>query len=88
MFRKTGNRSRKGQHRRIGDSPTDVITPLMVYLPFIVLVAQRYKKDAGVGTIVSLMIPYTVVIAVAWTVFFVAWYLLGIPLGPGAPVGT
>jgi aminobenzoyl-glutamate transport protein len=73
---------------RIGDSPTNVITPLMVYLPFIVLVAQRYKKDAGVGTIVSLMIPYTVVIAVAWTLFFVAWYLLGIPLGPGAPVGT
>jgi aminobenzoyl-glutamate transport protein len=73
---------------RIGDSPTNVITPLMVYLPFIVLVAQRYKKDAGVGTIVSLMLPYTVVVAVAWTLFFVAWYLLGIPLGPGAPVGT
>jgi len=71
---------------RIGDSPTNVITPLMVYLPFIVLVAQRYKKDAGVGTIVSLMIPYTIVVAIAWTVFFVAWYLLGIPLGPGAPV--
>jgi len=71
---------------RIGDSPTNVITPLMVYLPFIVLVAQKYKKDAGVGTIVSLMLPYTLVIAVAWTAFFVAWYLLGIPLGPGSPV--
>jgi aminobenzoyl-glutamate transport protein len=71
---------------RIGDSPTNVITPLMVYLPFIVLIAQRYKKDAGVGTIVALMIPYTIVVAIAWTLFFVAWYLLGIPLGPGAPV--
>lgn len=73
---------------RIGDSPTNVVTPLMVYLPFIVLVAQKYKKDAGVGTIVSLMLPYTAVIAVAWTVFFAIWYLLGIPLGPGSPVGT
>ncbi len=71
---------------RIGDSPTNVITPLMVYLPFIVIVAQRYKKDAGVGTIVSLMLPYTVVVAIAWTLFFVVWYVLGIPLGPGAPV--
>ena len=44
----------------VGDSPVNVITPLMVYLPFIVIVAQRYKKDAGIGTIISLMIPYTV----------------------------
>lgn len=71
---------------RVGDSPVNVITPLMVYLPFIVLLAQKYKKQAGVGTVVSLMIPYTLIIAVAWTLFFVAWYLLGIPLGPGAPV--
>ena len=71
---------------RIGDSPTNVITPLMVYLPLIVLVAQRYKRDAGVGTIVSLMLPYTVVVAVTWTLLFVVWYLLGIPLGPGYPV--
>ncbi|MGH3678812.1 MAG: AbgT family transporter [Natronosporangium sp.] len=71
---------------RIGDSPTNVITPLMVYLPFIVLLAQKYRKDAGVGTVVSLMIPYTIVVAVAWTLFFIAWYFLGIPLGPGAPV--
>jgi aminobenzoyl-glutamate transport protein len=65
-----------------------VITPLMVYLPFIVLIAQRYKKDAGVGTIIALMIPYTIWVAIAWTLFFVVWFLLGIPLGPGAPVGT
>lgn len=71
---------------RVGDSPTNVITPLMVYLPFIVLLAQKYKKDAGVGTVVSLMIPYTIVVAIAWTVFFIAWFLLGIPLGTGAPV--
>ncbi|MDI1461611.1 AbgT family transporter [Catellatospora sp. KI3] len=71
---------------RVADSPMNVVTPLMVYLPFIVLLAQKYKKEAGVGTVISLMIPYTIIIAVAWTLFFVAWYLLGIPLGPGAPV--
>jgi aminobenzoyl-glutamate transport protein len=70
---------------RLGDSPMNVITPLMVYLPFIVLVAQRYKKDAGIGTIISLMIPYTAIVLVTWLVFFVIWYLLGIPMGPGYP---
>lgn len=71
---------------RVGDGPTNVITPLMVYLPFIVLLMQRYRKDAGVGTVVSLMLPFTAVLAVLWTLFFVAWFLLGVPLGPGAPV--
>ena len=70
---------------RLGDSPANVVTPLMVYLPFIVLVAQRYKPDAGIGTIISLMIPYTVIVLVAWMAFFVVWYLIGIPMGPGYP---
>ena len=71
---------------RIGDSPANVITPLMVYLPFIVLVAQRYKKDAGLGTVISLVLPYTIIVLVTWLIFFVAWYLLGIPTGPGYPI--
>ncbi|HEX3090715.1 MAG TPA: AbgT family transporter, partial [Ilumatobacteraceae bacterium] len=71
---------------RIGDSPTNVITPLMVYLPFIVLICQRYKKESGVGTVVSLMLPITIAVAVTWMIFFAIWYELGIPLGPGAPV--
>ena len=72
---------------RIGDSPVNVITPLMVYLPFIVIIAQRYKKDSGIGTIVVADDPVRdLVVAVAWIVFFAVWYLLGIPLGPGAPV--
>jgi para-aminobenzoyl-glutamate transporter family len=71
---------------RVGDSPFNVVTPLMVYLPFIVIVAQRYKKDAGIGTVISLMIPYALIVATVWILFFVAWYLLGIPLGPGAPI--
>lgn len=73
---------------RVGDSPTNVITPLMAYFPLIVVFAQRYRKDAGIGTIVSMMLPYVVVLSIAWTLFFVAWYLLGIPLGPGSPVHT
>jgi aminobenzoyl-glutamate transport protein len=68
---------------RIGDAPVNPITPLMVYLPFILTVAQRYQKDSGIGTLIALMLPYTVVIAVAWLVLLAIWFLLNIPLGPG-----
>jgi aminobenzoyl-glutamate transport protein len=71
---------------RVGDSPLNVITPLMAYFPLIVVFVQRYQRSAGIGTVVSLMLPYVVVLSVAWTLFFVAWYLIGIPLGPGSPV--
>ena len=71
---------------RVGDSPTNVLTPLMPYLPLILVFAQRYQRDAGIGTVIALMIPYTVVLTVAWTLFFVAWYVLGIPVGPGWPI--
>ena len=73
---------------RVGDSPVNVITPLMVYLPFVVTIAQRYQKKAGLGTIVALMLPYTLAIAVVWIVLFLLWVVLGIPLGPGYPVGA
>ncbi len=68
---------------RVGDSPVNTLTPLMVYFPFIVTVAQRYRKDAGVGTIVAIMLPYAVIMLAAWVVLFVIWYALNIPLGPG-----
>jgi aminobenzoyl-glutamate transport protein len=71
---------------RVADSPLNTVTPLMVYLPFMVTVAQRYQKDAGIGTIIALMIPYVVIIAVSWVILFVAWFLLGLPVGPGYPV--
>ena len=71
---------------RVGDSPANVVTPLMAYFPLIVIFAQRYRKDAGIGTVVSLMLPFVVILTVLWTLFFIAWYLFGIPLGPGAPV--
>ncbi len=67
---------------RVGDSPVNVITPLNVYLAVMVGFAQKYQKDAGMGTIVALMLPYTVVLLVLWTLLLVVWYSLGIPLGP------
>ncbi len=73
---------------RVVDSPMNVITPLMAYFPLIVVFTKRYKKDAGIGTVVAMMLPYVVVLSVAWLLFFVAWYVIGIPLGPGAPVHT
>jgi aminobenzoyl-glutamate transport protein len=71
---------------RIGDSPANTLTPLMVYFPFIVTVAQRYRRDAGIGSVISLMIPYALVMGAVWIVLFIVWFLIGIPWGPGYPV--
>ena len=73
---------------RVGDSPMNVVTPLMVYLPFMVTIAQRYQKDAGIGTVIALMLPYVVILAAVWTLLLIAWFLLGLPLGPGYPVAV
>lgn len=69
---------------RIGDSCTNAVTPLNSFLPVILLFMQRYKKDAGIGTYVATLLPYTLYFLVAWVIFFVLWMLLGIPIGPGA----
>ena len=58
----------------------------MVYLPFMVTIAQRYQKEAGIGTIIALMLPYAVIVSVVWILLFVLWFVLGVPLGPGYPV--
>ena len=71
---------------RVGDSPFNMITPLMVYLPFMVTIAQRYQTESGIGTIIALMLPYTLIMAAVWVLLFIVWFLLGIPLGPGYPV--
>lgn len=68
---------------RLADSPVNALTPLMVYLPFIVTIGQQYMKKTGIGTIIALMMPYSLAILVVWTVMLIAWFLLGIPLGPG-----
>jgi aminobenzoyl-glutamate transport protein len=69
---------------RIGDSTTNVISPLMSYFALIIAFLQRYQPNAGIGTLVSTMLPYSVVFLVVWTAVLVIWILLGLPLGPGA----
>jgi aminobenzoyl-glutamate transport protein len=70
---------------RIGDSTTNIITPLMPYFPLVVVYAQRYVKSTGIGTLVSIMLPYSVAFLLTWTVFLIVWWLLGLPLGLQAP---
>ncbi len=71
---------------RVGDSPINTLTPLMVYFPVIVVFAQRYQKKVGVGSLVALMLPIAGIVLVVWLVFLILWFVLGIPLGPGYPV--
>ncbi|MFO0896752.1 MAG: AbgT family transporter [Pirellulales bacterium] len=66
---------------RIGDSPINAITPLNVYFAMVVGFAQKYDKNAGVGTVVSLMLPYVVIMFVLWTALFAVWQVLGLPWG-------
>jgi len=71
---------------RVADSPVNIVTPIMAYFPLIVVFAKRYDRESGIGTVIALMLPYFVALIVAWTLFFVVWYSIGIPWGPGAPV--
>jgi aminobenzoyl-glutamate transport protein len=66
---------------RVGDSTTNIITPMMPYFPLVVVFAQRYVKGTGIGTITSLMLPYSIVFLIAWTIFLLVYWQLGIPLG-------
>ena len=66
---------------RTGDSPTNVLTPLMPYFPLMVVFAARYQKDSGIGTVIALMLPHVAVMCVAWTLFFVVWFVAGLPWG-------
>jgi aminobenzoyl-glutamate transport protein len=68
---------------RVSDSPPNVINPLLPHFALVIGFAQRYEKQAGVGTIVAMMLPYTAITIVAWVLIFFAWYLLGLPFGPG-----
>lgn len=68
---------------RIGDSCTNLITPLMSYFAIIVAVAQKYKKDSGVGTLIAMMLPYSICFLIGWSLLLGIWMLFGLPLGPG-----
>jgi aminobenzoyl-glutamate transport protein len=66
---------------RMADSPMNVVTPLMGYFPLIVIFCQQYQKDAGVGTVIAMMLPYTMWLIPAWLGLLLGWYVLGIPWG-------
>ena len=66
---------------RVGDSTTNIITPLMPYFPLVVVYCQRYLKDAGIGTVTALMLPYSVTFIIFWTAFLLAYWAFGLPLG-------
>lgn len=68
---------------RIADSSTNMITPMNAYLPLILAYYQRYKKDAGLGTYFSTMIPYAVSFLIVWVILLFVWFIIGLPLGPG-----
>jgi aminobenzoyl-glutamate transport protein len=70
---------------RVGDSTTNIITPLMPYFPLVVVFSQKYVKGTGIGTLVSMMLPYSVVFLVLWTAFLLIYWAVGIPLGLQAP---
>ncbi len=69
---------------RIGDSVTNIISPMMSYFALIIAFMQQYDKKAGLGTLIATMLPYSVVFLIVWTLLLVVWILLGLPLGPGA----
>ena len=69
---------------RIGDSCTNIITPMMTYYAVIIIFAQKYDKKAGIGTITATMLPYSFIFLAAWTVFFIIWLTLGLPIGLNA----
>ncbi|NLW41523.1 MAG: AbgT family transporter [Tissierellia bacterium] len=69
---------------RIGDSTTNIISPLMSYFAMIVVFMQRYDKEKGLGTLISTMVPYSISFLITWTLLLIIWMFIGLPLGPGA----
>ena len=71
---------------RIGDSTTNIIAPVIAWIPYILTVMKKYDKDTGWGTLVSSMLPYSIAFLVSWSVMLALWMALNLPLGPGATV--
>ncbi len=72
---------------RVGDSCANIVTPLMPYFPLVVVFCQRYVKSTGIGTVVSLMLPYSVAFLLAWSAYLLFYWWLGLPLGPSVEYG-
>lgn len=71
---------------RIGDSVTNVISPMMSFFALIIAFVQKYDPKAGIGTIIATMVPYSIAFLLIWIVLLIVWLMLGIPLGPGAGI--
>jgi len=71
---------------RVGDSTTNIIAPMMSYFALVIAFINKYDKEAGIGTLIATMIPYTITFFIIWSILFIVWFLLGIPVGPGAPM--
>ncbi|CAH0991236.1 p-aminobenzoyl-glutamate transport protein [Sinobacterium norvegicum] len=69
---------------RVGDSSSNIITPLMPYFPLVVAYCQKYYKGTGIGTLIATMLPYSIALVIFWTVFLLGYWALGLPLGLGA----
>ena len=71
---------------RIGDSTTNLISPLMSYFALIVTFAHKYDKDSGIGTLISTMVPYSISLLIGWTLLLIIWFVFNLPLGPGISI--
>lgn len=71
---------------RVGDSVTNIISPMMSFFALIIVYFEKYQKNAGLGTLISTMLPYTIVFTIFWTLLLIVWALLDLPLGPEAPI--
>lgn len=69
---------------RVGDSVTNIISPMMSYFALIIAFIHKYDEKAGIGTLIATMLPYTISFFIVWTALFIVWFVLGLPLGPGA----
>ena len=69
---------------RVGDSSTNIITPLMPYFPLVVVYCQKYLKSTGIGTLVSIMLPYSLAFLLTWTLFLFGFWFFDMPLGIGS----
>lgn len=71
---------------RIADSSTNIITPLMTYFAIIIAFAQKYDKKMGIGTLISVMFPYSIFFMIFWSLMLIVWMLFGLDLGPASPI--
>jgi aminobenzoyl-glutamate transport protein len=71
---------------RIGDSVTNIISPMMSFFALIIVYFEKYEPRSGIGTLISTMLPYTIILFIGWSLLLIAWTLLKLPLGPGAGI--